>query len=73
MAKGGAAMVLVVLAAATTHCPRVTRSRPSLPQLEHPAKTDGSLSLLVIRDISLELRSPPIYALVRRSREEGSH
>ncbi|CAD6344006.1 unnamed protein product [Miscanthus lutarioriparius] len=38
MAKGGIATVLTVLAAAT------------LPRLEHPAKNDGSLSLLVVRD-----------------------
>ena len=38
MAKGGAATVLTVLAAAT------------LPRLEHPAKNDGSLSLLVVGD-----------------------
>ena len=38
MAKGGAATVLAVLAAA------------ALPWLEHPAKNDGSLSLLVVGD-----------------------
>ena len=36
MAKGGIATVLTVLAAAT------------LPRLEHPAKNDGSLSLLIV-------------------------
>jgi len=69
MAKGGAATVLAVLAAA------------ALPRLEHPAKNDGSLSLLVVGDwgrkgecnqfrvaeqvtsmfISLGLRPPPMY------------
>jgi len=38
MAKGGAATVLAVLAAV------------ALPQLEHPAKNDWSLSLLVVGD-----------------------
>ena len=38
MAKGRTATLLAVLAAA------------ALPRLEHPAKNDGSLSLLVVGD-----------------------
>jgi len=69
MAKGGAATVLAVLAAA------------ALPWLEHPAKNDRLLSLLIVKDwgrkgkcnqfrvaeqvtsmfISLGLRPPPMY------------
>jgi tartrate-resistant acid phosphatase type 5 len=44
MAKGGAAMGLALLAAL------LCAAAAALPRLEHPAKTDGSLSLLVVGD-----------------------
>ncbi|CAL4938464.1 unnamed protein product [Urochloa decumbens] len=49
MAKGGAAMALAILAAAALLCDCDTAAA-ALPLLDHPAKSDGSLSLLVVGD-----------------------
>ncbi|CAN6295834.1 unnamed protein product [Urochloa humidicola] len=47
MVKGGAAMALALLAAAALLC---DPAAAALPRLGHPAKSDGSLSLLVVGD-----------------------
>ncbi|CAL4913480.1 unnamed protein product [Urochloa decumbens] len=49
MAKGGAAMALAILAAAALLCD-CDPAAAALPRLGHPAKSDGSLSLLVVGD-----------------------
>lgn len=50
MAKGGAATVVGVLAAAALLLCLCDPAAAALPRLEHPAKNDGSLSLLVVGD-----------------------
>ncbi|CAN6313458.1 unnamed protein product [Urochloa humidicola] len=49
MAKCGAAMALAILAAAAFLC-HCDPAAAALPRLEQPAKSDGSLSLLVVGD-----------------------
>jgi hypothetical protein len=49
MAKGSAATVLAVLAAAALLC-LCDPAAAALPRLEHPAKNDGSLCLRVVGD-----------------------